>query len=52
MKLKRDTKFGKESTCGFKIDIRSLTDFDLSTGKSQKFCLQWVPFEQSIYCLS
>ena len=37
MKLKRDTKFGKESTCRFKIDIRNLTNFDLSTRESQKF---------------
>ena len=52
MKLKRDTKFGEESTCRFKIDIRNLTNFDLSTQKSQKFLLLWAPFEQSIYCLS
>ena len=37
MKLKRDTKFGEEATCHFKIDIRNLTKFDPSTGKSQKF---------------
>ena len=36
MKLKRDTKFGEESTCRFKIGIRNLTNFDLSTQKSQK----------------
>ena len=39
MKLKRDTKFGEESTCNFKIVIRNLTSFDLSTRKSQKFSL-------------
>ena len=39
MKLKRDTKFGEESTYGFKIDIRILTNFDLSTRKSQKSSL-------------
>ena len=38
-KLKRDTKFGEESTCRFKIDIRNLTNFDPSTRKSQKFSL-------------
>ena len=27
MKTKRDTKFGEESTCRFKIDIRNLTNF-------------------------
>ena len=37
MELKRDTKFGEESNCGFKIAIRNLTNFDLSTQKSQKF---------------
>ena len=39
MKLKRDTKFGEESTCRFKIDIRKLTNFDLSTQKSQNILL-------------
>ena len=38
MKLKRDTKIGEEST-RLKIDIRILTNFDLSTQKSQKFSL-------------
>ena len=37
MKLKRDTKFGEESTYRFKIDIRNLTNFDLSTQKDSKF---------------
>ena len=39
MKLKRDTKFGEESTCRFKIDIRNLTNFDMSTGVSKMFPL-------------
>ena len=39
MKLKRDTKFGGESTCRFKIDIKNLTNFDLGPRKSQKFSL-------------
>ena len=39
MKLKRDTKFGEEPTCPFKIDIRNLTDFDMRTRKSKKFSL-------------
>ena len=39
MKLKRDANFGEESTCSFKIDIRNLTNFDLSTRKSKKFSL-------------
>ena len=37
MKVNRDTKFGEESSCRFKIGIRNLTNFDLSTRKSQKF---------------
>ena len=40
MKPKRDAKFGEESTCRFKIDIRNLTNFDLSTQMSQTFSLQ------------
>ena len=39
MTLKNDTKFKKELTCRFKIDMRNLTNFDLSTQKSQKFAL-------------
>ena len=39
MKLKRDTKFEEESTCRFKIDIKNLTNFDLSTQASQRFSL-------------
>ena len=42
MKPKRDTKFGKESTCRFKIGMRNLTNFDPSTRKSQKFTLSLV----------
>ena len=37
MKLKRDTKFGEESTCRFIIGIRNLTKFDPSAEKSQEF---------------
>ena len=39
MKLKRDTKFGEKSTCCFKIGVRNLTNFELSTQKSQRFSL-------------
>ena len=39
MKLKRDAKFGEESARRFKIDKWNLTNFDLSTRKSQKFLL-------------
>ena len=52
MKLKRDTKFGEESTRRFKIDIRNLIDFDRSTRKSPKFSFKWASFEQSLYFLS
>ena len=31
MTLKSDIKFGKESTCRFKIEMKNLTYFDLST---------------------
>ena len=36
MKLKRDKKFGEESTSRFKIDKRNSTNVDQSTRKSQK----------------
>ena len=36
MKLKRDTKFGEESTCRLKTGIRNLTKFDPSTQKFQE----------------
>ena len=39
MKLKRDIKCGEEWTNRFKIAIRNLTNFDLSTQKSQRFSL-------------
>ena len=52
MKLKRDTKFGEELTCRFKIGIRNLTEFDPSTQKLKNCHFKWAPFEQSIYCLT
>ena len=39
MTMKNDTKFEEELTCRFKIDMRNLTNFDLSIRKSQKFLL-------------
>ena len=39
MTLKNDEKSEEELTCQFKIDMRNLTNFDLSTRKSQKFAL-------------
>ena len=37
--MKNDAKCEEELTCQFKIDMRNLTNFDLSTQKSQKFVL-------------
>ena len=39
MTMKNDLKFEEELTCQFKIDIRDLSNFDLSTQKSQTFAL-------------
>ena len=39
MTMMNDTKFEEELICQFKIDTRNLTNFDLSTQKSQKFTL-------------
>ena len=39
MKMKNDAKIERELTCQFKIDMRNLTNFDVSTRKSQKFTL-------------
>ena len=36
MTMKNDTKLEEEMTCRFKIDMRNLTNFDLSTRKSKK----------------
>ena len=39
MTLKNDGKSEEELTCPFKTDKRNLTNFDLSTRKTQKFAL-------------
>ena len=39
MTMKNDVKFEEELTCQFKIDMLNLTNFDLSTRKSQTFTL-------------
>ena len=39
MTLKNDEEFEEELTCRFKIDIKNLTNFESSTGKSQKLRL-------------
>ena len=48
MTMSNDTKFEKELTFQFKIDVNYLTNFEPSTRKSQKFALYWASFEQSI----
>ena len=48
MKLKRDKKFGEQSTCHLKICIRNLSSFDMSARKSQRFSHEWAPYEKSI----
>ena len=48
MTMKNDAKFEEELTCQFKIDMRNLTNFDLSTRKSQNFELFWAAFDESI----
>ena len=39
MTLKNDEKSEEELTCRFKIDLRNMKNFDLSTQKNQKFTL-------------
>ena len=36
---KNDAKIEEEFTCQFKIDMKNLTNFDPSTGRSQKFAI-------------
>ena len=39
MTMKNDANFAGELTCQFNSDMRNLTNFDLSTKKSQKCAL-------------
>ena len=39
MTMKNDAKFEEELICQFKIDMRNLTNFDLTPRKFQKFSL-------------
>ena len=48
MKLKRDTKFGEESICCFKIGPRNLINFNLSTQVSKIFTLVGSKFEEKL----
>ena len=40
MTMKNYAKFEEELTCHFKVDMRNLTNFDLSSPKSQNFSNQ------------
>ena len=42
MAMKKDSKLEGELTCRFKIDMRTLMNFDTSTQKSQKFSPSWL----------
>ena len=48
MAMKNDAKSEKELSCQFKIGLKNLTNFDLSSQKSQKFALKLAAFDQSI----
>ena len=39
IEMKDDAKFEEELTCGFKIDMRNLTNFDWRSLKFHKFAL-------------
>ena len=47
MAMTNDAKFEEEPTWQFKIDMRNLTNCDLSTRKFPKFALYWASFERS-----
>ena len=56
MKLKRDTKFGDELTCCFKIDVNNLTNFLPEHSKVSKiftlmdsFWAKYILFELKKY---
>ena len=36
----------EDLTCQFKIDLRNLTNFELSTQKSEKFAFEWAAFDK------
>ena len=52
MTIKNDANFEIELTWHFKTDMRTLTNFDPSTQKSQKCALSWADFDKSIYNVS
>ena len=48
MTMKNGAKFEQELAIQFKIDMKNLRNFDLSTRKSQKISISWTAFDQSI----
>ena len=44
----KDAKLEEELTCRFKIEMRTLMNFNPSTQKSKNFALSWAAFDQSI----
>ena len=48
MTMKKDAKLEEELTSCFKIDMKTLMNFDPSTWKSQNFELWWAAFGQRI----
>ena len=48
MTMKNDAKFEEELICHFKVDIRNLTNFDLSTWKFKK-CALWLAPLTKVY---
>ena len=43
----KDAKLEEELICRFKIELRTLMNFNPNTQKSQKFALSWAAFDQS-----
>ena len=50
--MNNDAKLEEELTCHYKIYMRNVTNFELSTQKPQKSALSWASLDQSIKCLS
>ena len=44
----KDARLENELTCRFKIEMRTLMNFNPSTQKSKNFALSWAAFDQSI----
>ena len=48
MTLQNDEKFKEQLTSNLKIDMRNLTNCDLSNLKFEKFPFSWTPFDKNI----